>query len=63
MASVAAALAGSGQLADDHPVSAEAMGTLGEGVVGDGRLMAAAYMAILPDRDGSNPTRAQTDDR
>jgi hypothetical protein len=62
MASVAAALAGSGQLADDHPVSAEAMGTLG-GRVGDGRLMAAAYMAILPDRDGSNPTRAQTDDR
>jgi hypothetical protein len=27
-------------------------------VMGGGRLRAAAYMAILPDREGSNPTRA-----
>jgi hypothetical protein len=50
MASVAAALVAAAQLAGEHPASGEATDILWGPVVGDDRLMAAAYMAILPDR-------------
>jgi hypothetical protein len=50
MASVAAALVAAHQLAGEHPVSGEATDILGERLAGDDPLMAAGYMAILPDR-------------
>jgi hypothetical protein len=58
VASVAAALGGNGPAGGRAPVSAGVTGTLGARVGGAGRLMAAMYMVILPDRNGSNPTRA-----
>jgi len=58
MAGVAAALGDSGPARGRAPVSAGVTATLDRGGWGQ-PVVAAGYMVILPDREGSNPTRAR----